>query len=211
VAEDPAVVWLGLGAPTLGRGIFAGGLSNRGRLSMRLEDVRGSGVEAGGGMVLYQSGFPPRVWFSSLDGLDGSDEVDGLSANFHAHYNWAFTAPGVYRATFAYRGTLLEEHGGGEVRTTVEYLFDVGGTGERELLRYAEATGGGWLRCEWLGEVYPDVSGWLYVIGHGWLLPVAGGMDGFWFRHPEQGWLWSHWRAFPRVWSPADPGGWREI
>ena len=89
--ENPLLPFLGLGAES----IAAGSLLDA-RLTLTLRRVAGPGE-----LVVFQT-LPfgqPKVMFSTRDGLP-----DGLvlraGPGTHVHCNWAFTAPGTYRATF---------------------------------------------------------------------------------------------------------------
>jgi surface-anchored protein len=204
---DAERVYLGIGAPLLERGLFSGGLSNRGQVTMRLVEVAGSGPENGGGLVMWQSAFPPRVRFSTLDGIGEEDRLDRITANFHAHYNWGFTAPGLYRVSFEFSGTLLPEHGGGESATTATFTFAVGDIGEGGPLRYAWAGEGGWEWSSWMGHFHRAAGAWVYGLECGWIYLPDADPDDFWLHAPGLGWAWSSQRVFPQVWL-ADGGAW---
>lgn len=66
----------------------------------------------------------PRVQFNTADGLSGADVV-ALLAGSHAHRNWAFSAPGVYRVTLTASGELTA--GGTVTSGPVTFLFEVFG------------------------------------------------------------------------------------
>lgn len=194
-------VWLGLGAPLLGRNVFTGGLSNRGELSLRLVEVVGSGVERGGAVALWVSGVPPQVYFASGDGIGPEDALDGITANFHAHYNWGFTAEGRYRLTFEYRGELVEALGGEAVSTRVTYQFAVGEAAwEAGVLRDGREAGGGWAWLDWLGWYGEGADSWIYASRYGWLCIPDGRPEHFWIYAPDWGWGRSGEAIFPRVW-----------
>jgi surface-anchored protein len=200
---DPELVYLGIGAPLLQRGLFSGGLSNRGQVTMQLAAVTGSGPASGGGLVMWQSAFPPRVQFSTVDGIGEEDQLDRITANFHAHYNWGFTAPGLYRVSFEFSGTLLPEHGGGETGTTATFQFAVGDISDPSPLRYAWPGDGGWQWSSWMGHVYRAAGPWVYCLACGWIHLPDGDPDDFWLHSARQGWAWSSQRLFPRVWLAA--------
>lgn len=204
-SED--IVYLGIGAPLLERNLFAGGLSNRGQLSMRLVSVSGSGPDSGGSMSMWQSGFPPRFYFSSADGIDETDSLDNITANFHAHYNWGFTKPGLYRITFEISGTLLPELGGNYTATQATYTFEVVNAGDDSPLRYAWPLGEGWEWSTWMGFVYTGFAPWYLDTYYGWLYLPPFAPDGFWGWSPVDGWLWSSQDFFPWMWS-ADENDW---
>lgn len=203
---SPNTVFLGIGAPLLERNIFSGGLSNRGQLSMRLVSVEGTGPDAGGTVSLWQSGFPPRFYFSSADGIDEKDALINITANFHAHYNWGFTKPGLYRVTFELSGTLVPELGGQFTSTQVTYSFEIMNAGNSYPLRYAWAFGN-WEWSSWMGFVYTEQEPWLYADSTGWLYMPESAPDAFWAWSPTLGWLWSGQTIYPFAWR-AENGEW---
>lgn len=200
----PGQVFLGVGAPLLERGIFTGGLSNRGQVDFALVGFSGSGVDAGGEVMMWQADFPPRVYFSTTDGLDADDTLDAVTANFHAHYNWAFTQPGLYRLTFRIRGELRPEHGGGETATQVTYTFAVGDVGDSSPLRYAWVLADGWWWSSWMGSVYRGFAPWVFSPTHGWMFLADGDPDSFWLWTVGTGWAWTTQRFFPQALAAAD-------
>ncbi|NBD38454.1 MAG: hypothetical protein GVY10_07795 [Verrucomicrobia bacterium] len=204
---DAERLYLGIGARQLGRNIFTGGLSNRGRVTMRLLSVEGTGPEQGGDMVMWQAAFPPRVHFSTADGIGPEDALEEITANFHAHYNFAFTEPGLYRARFAFSGTLLPERGGGETGTEAVYTFEVLHAGDAGPLRYAWDLGNGRKWSSWLGGYSAETERWIYADHLRWMYLPAGGPDSFWLYMPGRGWLWSGQSFFPWSWSPRE-GAW---
>lgn len=203
-------VYLGIGAPLLGRNLFTGGLSNRGQLTMRLIGLSGSGPESGGQVALWQSAFPPRIHFASADGLGPEDTLDSVTANFHAHYNWGFTRPGLYRMTFAFSGTLLPQFGGMETSTTVTYSFEVLNSLDPGPLRHAWHLDETWSWSSWLGTFSRLEAPWIYSFGKGWLYFLEGSPDSFWLYSPEAGWAWSSQHLFPWIW-PASTGIWEQL
>jgi surface-anchored protein len=112
--ETEGVLFLGLAAAEVEPGVFAND-----RISINLVDV------AGPGHVFYHEvdGFGmPVVFFNSANGLD-ADDVVTVNAGAHAHRNWSFTAPGVYRVTLQAKGTLA---GGGDITSEpATFLFEV--------------------------------------------------------------------------------------
>jgi hypothetical protein len=62
-------------------------------VQLNLVDVR---APAGGNFSLYQTAAgTPTVYFRTTDGIDDTDSLN-VPAGAHAHFNWAFTQPGVY-------------------------------------------------------------------------------------------------------------------
>jgi surface-anchored protein len=64
----------------------------------------------------------PVVSLNSRDGITGADAVT-VAAGSHAHRNWAFSAPGVYRITLQAAGTLSA--GPEVVSAPTTFLFEV--------------------------------------------------------------------------------------
>ena len=202
------IIYLGMGAPLLGRNIFTGGLSNRGQVTMRLVAVDGSGPDAGGTLSMWQSGFPPRFYFSTADGIGAGDALEAITANFHAHYNWGFTAPGLYRITFEYSGELVAELGGGMTSTQVIFTFDVGDTGETpSALRYAWPLDDDWAWSSWLGTHYNALAPWIWDYTHGWMYLSPAEPDNLPLWTFDHGWVWTNQTFYPWLWS-ATAGQW---
>lgn len=90
-SQNPALLYLGISA----EGIPANTFSN-GSLGLQLKSVRGPG-----NFFLWQAsqfgGFDVRM--NSADGVGATDATSPLVGS-HEHFNWGFTAPGVYQLTF---------------------------------------------------------------------------------------------------------------
>jgi surface-anchored protein len=75
-------------------------------MRLKLESVMGaSGAAAPGIFSAWQDGFAgPNAFMSSSDGITNSgtatDDSIWVLSNGHSHYNWGFSAPGTYLATF---------------------------------------------------------------------------------------------------------------
>lgn len=93
--EQTGALFLGIGAEELNGADFVG------NVSLSLVNVIGPG-----GFILYQNDAfgNPTVLMDSRDGF-ASDTVS-LSAGSHAHFNWAFTAEGLYEVVFQASGVL---------------------------------------------------------------------------------------------------------
>lgn len=92
--EDPDLPFLGIGAEEMSADDWTGSLT------LRLEDVRGPGnlfVWDVGGFGEIQ----PK--FSSRDGISEADALS-VEAGSHAHYFWAFSAPGDYEVVVSASG-----------------------------------------------------------------------------------------------------------
>lgn len=73
-----------------------------GKVSFRLDSVQGPG-----NLAMFHSGSTgtPVV---SLNSGDGLPDTHALSGGTHAHFDWAFSAEGVYRTTFTVAATLAD-------------------------------------------------------------------------------------------------------
>lgn len=112
--ERAGVLYLGLAAAEVAPGAFVGDTVN-----VRLTAVAGPGSVFYYGVDAFGA---PTVHFNSGDGLTAADAVP-VPAGAHAHRNWAFSAPGVYRVTLEASGELT---GGGTVTSEPEtFLFEV--------------------------------------------------------------------------------------
>jgi len=49
----------------------------------------------------------------------------------------------------------------------------------------------GWKKLDWFGHFFPTSNNWLYHKNHGWLFPVKGTNDNFWFYDTTLGWFWT--------------------
>ncbi|MBE7504156.1 MAG: hypothetical protein HS113_28490 [Verrucomicrobiales bacterium] len=95
-AQDPELLWLGIGNESLRATDFAG------PLQLTLQAVEGPGHFA----LFFQDPFgQPIPGMNSRDGLDGDDTL-AVPLGSHLHCNWAFSAPGRYRLRFVATGTL---------------------------------------------------------------------------------------------------------
>ena len=112
--ETEGVLFLGLAAGEVSAGIFANDA-----ITVKLISVEGPGYVAY--YQIDQFGMP-AIALNSADGITAGDSVT-VAAGSHAHRNWSFTEPGVYRVTLQASGTLVS---GGEVRSEpATFLFEV--------------------------------------------------------------------------------------
>ncbi|WP_149823840.1 choice-of-anchor M domain-containing protein [Streptomyces tailanensis] len=88
-----------------------------GRISFRLDSVQGPGNVA---MFHTNAMAIPVV---SLNSGDGLPDAHTISPGTHSHFNWAFTAEGVYRTTFTVSATLAD---GTKVSDTETFAWVVG-------------------------------------------------------------------------------------
>ncbi|WP_337174645.1 choice-of-anchor M domain-containing protein [Paludisphaera sp.] len=106
--------FLGFGAEGIGPGLFVGD-----ELSISLTGF--STTADGGQFVLFQNGFWSSPAMNSADGF--SDDTISVYPLGHDHYNWGFTAAGVYDLVFTATGMPI---GGTELTTTATFRFVVG-------------------------------------------------------------------------------------
>lgn len=115
--EDIDKPFFGAGAEELDPGDWTG------PISLKLTGVAGSGVTAGGFVSLWETDlFGDKTFFwSSVDGLTGADLLPVLAGS-HAHYNFAFTQPGLYDLTVEASGL---HDGDGLITSSATYQFAV--------------------------------------------------------------------------------------
>jgi surface-anchored protein len=91
--------------------------------TITLTGISGSGVIAGGFFSLYttDSFGDPVVSMASSDGISAADKTT-LAAGGHAHYNFAFTQPGIYEVAFNITGTHAVD---GAKSADATYKFEV--------------------------------------------------------------------------------------
>jgi surface-anchored protein len=111
--QTPSVLFLGIGTEEIVSGTFAGD-----SLTLRLDSVTGPGA-----FSLWQTdGFgAPTVKLSSTSAIDTFNVTTGG----HTHYDWGFTAPGVYELAFTVTGTLAGP-GGATLSDSATFTFAVG-------------------------------------------------------------------------------------
>lgn len=200
-------VYLGFGTQNMRRGIFTGGLSNRGRIDIRLVSVAGSGVEAGGTLTMWQAGFPPRVHYATGDGIGADDALTNVPAGAHSHYNWAFSQPGDYAVTFEISGELTSTYGGGVVQTQVTYEFRAGEPITFEGILSSVDLGSNWRYNNTLGYFNTGAYPWIFLPGKGWLYRGPTNAAGTYFWDTELGWIWTNRNVYPSVYA-FDQGNW---
>ncbi len=113
-AEQEGVLFLGIAGDEISAGVF----TNE-EVSLEL-----TGVDGPGQMFLYSvSAFnEPTVYFNSADGISSNDRFP-LGVGGHAHQNWLFSEPGIYRVSVKASGNLVA--GGPSSSDVVELLFEV--------------------------------------------------------------------------------------
>ncbi|NBQ26271.1 MAG: hypothetical protein EBU26_18830, partial [Verrucomicrobia bacterium] len=129
--EQEGVLYAGIAGDEIESGLFEGEA-----VSLQLVGVRGPG-----NVSLYATDAfgAPQVFFNSGDGIDEQD-VFPVAVGGHAHQNWAFTAPGVYKVDVQASGTLVggSEAIQSEVATFTFYLDAGGDTTAPEPLLFSE-------------------------------------------------------------------------
>jgi len=125
-SQNPALLFLSIGTEELNSVDFAS------TITWSLINVTGTGGGAAPGVFSMWDvddfgGVIPLM--SSLPGGAGTSNSLVVSAGGHYHYNYGFTAPGLYNVTFQATATLSEALGGGPVSGTAVYSFGVFDTG----------------------------------------------------------------------------------
>ena len=119
--EQEGVLYAGIAGDEIESGVF-----KQEAVSLHLVGVRGPG-----NVSLYATDAfgAPQVFFNSGDGIDEQD-VFPVAVGGHAHQNWAFTAPGVYKVDVQASGTLVgaSEAIQSEVATFTFYLDAAAGS-----------------------------------------------------------------------------------
>ncbi|MCW5558881.1 MAG: choice-of-anchor M domain-containing protein [Verrucomicrobiae bacterium] len=93
-SQNPDLLYLGISTEGIPGGVFSG------NLNVRLKSVAGPGSF----YVWQASSFGDfDVKMNSADGITDADQTTPLIGS-HEHYNWGFTAPGVYQVTFQITG-----------------------------------------------------------------------------------------------------------
>lgn len=112
--ENPDALFLGLSTEEVSASDFVG------NIDFSLVSVSGPGD-----FILYQTDSfgSPTVYMNSSDGF-ASDNV-ALSPGAHAHYNWAFTAEGVYEVTFQASGVLNDGFDTPTMSAPTTYRFGI--------------------------------------------------------------------------------------
>lgn len=76
-----------------------------------------------GEFALWQGGFTPIVYMQTNDGISSSDILNAPGIGSHDHFNWGFTAEGVYQVTIKGSATHNVD---GVVTDTETFWFAVG-------------------------------------------------------------------------------------
>lgn len=102
-SQSPGKIFLGVGTEEIADGTFASWTVDDPRLNqtgafvvLSLVDVRGPGDFS----VWSSTDEGPLVWMSTADGgITAEDRLYQLEGS-HSHFNWGFTAPGLYEVDF---------------------------------------------------------------------------------------------------------------
>ncbi len=127
-SSSAGVIFLGIGAEEIANGTFVDNT-----VTLTLDSVSGPGAFA-----LWQT----NGFGSPLVALSTSAEIGSfdITTGGHDHYNWGFTAPGVYELTFTVSG-ILDDGLSTFVTDTATFTFGVGTTAIPEPSAFA-ALGG---------------------------------------------------------------------
>lgn len=118
--QDPDKPFFGVGAEELTAAEWTG------NIQLKLTAISGSGADAGGEISLWNNDTfgSPNFYWSSVDGLSIADTLSVIPGS-HAHYNIAFTQPGIYDVTVEATGTNVDD---GLIFGTATYQFAVAAT-----------------------------------------------------------------------------------
>ncbi len=122
--KQNGILFLGIGAEEISSNDLAG------PITLTFQSLSGP---SGGVFSMWNSG--PASWLDSPTALVTSASDFNLAntltiaAGGHTHFNYGFTAPGLYDVTFAATATLASSLGGGQVGGTGTFRFGVFDTG----------------------------------------------------------------------------------
>lgn len=96
-SQVSGLLYLGISTEGLPSGVFGG------NLKIQLRDVAGPGQF----FVWQATSFGDfNIRMNTRDGITEADQTSPITGS-HEHFNWGFTAPGIYRVTFQANGRLL--------------------------------------------------------------------------------------------------------
>ena len=203
-AYQKDLVWLGLNTEDIPEGFFSGGLSGRGRVNLEFLGAEGSGPAQGGVFALFQFdrfGTPRSTEpapLSSHPTWEGNNRVENIPVGAHAHYNWAMTAPGLYRLHFRISGTARPEHGGGE--RAGEFTVHIHVADGRSPWGAAYLDESGWKRSPWLGFYYDAFDPFVRHESFGWLYAIGESPEALWlFDFQSAGWFFTSRHHYPHL------------
>lgn len=108
--------WPGIGTEELSAGDFVG------NLTFELTGFSGPGQLAVFDYTPF--GLPRNIYIQTSNGISGDDAFN-VPTGTHAHFNWWFTAPGVYTLDIMATGELSAAAGGGTVSDAGTFTFHV--------------------------------------------------------------------------------------
>ena len=112
--QVPGLLWLGIGAEEIEAGVLVDD-----EFDMSIAAVDGPGTFA---MYTVDGLGAPTVLVDSSDGLP--DTLADLASGVHSHVNYAFSAPGKYKVSLRFTGTLADGNVAMDSGPVV-YTFDV--------------------------------------------------------------------------------------
>ena len=124
-SQNPALLFLSIGTEELAPADFGS------TITWSLISVTGSGGGPAPGVFSIWDVDDFAALVPLMSSLPGAGTPNSLvvSAGGHYHYNYGFTAPGLYNVAFEATATLSEALGGGPVSGTAVYSFGVFDTG----------------------------------------------------------------------------------
>jgi len=123
--QNPAVLFLSIGTEELDPADFSSSLL----WSLTTVTGSGGGPAPGSFSVWNVDNFGTVVPLMSTASGTSTPNAFNVSAGTHTHFNYGFTAPGLYNIEFTASGTLSPALGGGPVNGTATYSFGVFDTG----------------------------------------------------------------------------------
>jgi surface-anchored protein len=121
-SQNPDVLYLSIGTEELVAGDFAG------PLTWTLTSVSGSGGGAAPGAFSIWNSGTAGSWATVtplMSTIGGTPNAFTVSIPAHTHFNYGFTAPGLYNVEFSVSALLAAEKGGGTATGTATYSFGV--------------------------------------------------------------------------------------
>lgn len=109
-SQNPKLLYLGVSAEGLSPDAFEGSIR------LRLRRMEGPGY-----MMVWQATGPGRfaIRINTRDGMDDSDSFSPITGS-HEHFNWGFSAPGLYRVTLQAEARTKDS---GQVLSSLESTF----------------------------------------------------------------------------------------
>ncbi|MFM8290856.1 MAG: choice-of-anchor M domain-containing protein [Planctomycetia bacterium] len=125
-SQNPAVLYLSIGTEELTAGDFAS------PLTWSLTSVTGSGGGAAPGAFSVWNSGAGSSWATVtplMSTVGGTPNAFTVSVPAHTHFNYGFTAPGLYNVEFSVSALLAAGKGGGTAVGSATYSFGVFDTG----------------------------------------------------------------------------------